>query len=177
MHKAKNWNQLNSFQTESNIFVNQYVKHNFSSFLFYKWPIAIEVTPIYCALQPIQLLIESNKILLTIFFKFVPIFKKNGKNILILYMKVYNNSNNETAAADENSQSEAEADDSDEEPDHQKVEVPLGGNVQLHCPKGKTLKFLRIFIKMLNYLCIRGLDTISEVQLSVLCSKIFIEFI
>ncbi|XP_026738346.1 uncharacterized protein LOC113501416 [Trichoplusia ni] len=29
---------------------------------------------------------------------------------------------------------EAEA----EEPDHQKVEVPLGGNVQLHCPKGSV---------------------------------------
>ncbi|KAG6464148.1 hypothetical protein O3G_MSEX014312, partial [Manduca sexta] len=25
-----------------------------------------------------------------------------------------------------------------EEPDHQKVEVPLGGNVQLHCPKGSV---------------------------------------
>lgn len=25
----------------------------------------------------------------------------------------------------------------DEEPEHQKVEVPLGGNVQLTCPKGK----------------------------------------
>jgi hypothetical protein len=24
-----------------------------------------------------------------------------------------------------------------EEPDHQKVEVAIGGNVQLHCPKGK----------------------------------------
>lgn len=27
-----------------------------------------------------------------------------------------------------------------EEPDHQKVEVPLGGNVQLHCPKGTSSK-------------------------------------
>ncbi|CAH2098550.1 unnamed protein product [Euphydryas editha] len=40
--------------------------------------------------------------------------------------------------ADENTQSATEADVNDEEPDHQKVEVPLGGNVQLHCPKGSV---------------------------------------
>ncbi|XP_050357945.1 uncharacterized protein LOC126778446 isoform X1 [Nymphalis io] len=40
-------------------------------------------------------------------------------------------------AADENAQT-AEPDANDEVPDHQNVEVPLGGNVQLHCPKGSV---------------------------------------
>ncbi|XP_047541049.1 uncharacterized protein LOC125073962 isoform X1 [Vanessa atalanta] len=40
-------------------------------------------------------------------------------------------------AVDENAQT-TESDANDEEPDHQKVEVPLGGNVQLHCPKGSV---------------------------------------
>ncbi|CAH2235189.1 jg10441 [Pararge aegeria aegeria] len=41
-------------------------------------------------------------------------------------------------ASDENTQSATEPGEKDEEPDHQKVEVPLGGNVQLHCPKGSV---------------------------------------
>ncbi|XP_072933770.1 uncharacterized protein tei [Epargyreus clarus] len=40
-------------------------------------------------------------------------------------------------APDENAQAVTESD-VHEEPDHQKVEVPLGGNVQLHCPKGSV---------------------------------------
>ncbi|KAJ0170649.1 hypothetical protein K1T71_014020 [Dendrolimus kikuchii] len=39
-------------------------------------------------------------------------------------------------APEESSESATEAE--PEEPDHQKVEVPLGGNVQLHCPKGSV---------------------------------------
>lgn len=39
-------------------------------------------------------------------------------------------------APEENTEMVTEAETEPEEPDHQKVEVPLGGNVQLHCPKG-----------------------------------------
>ncbi|CAH0718333.1 unnamed protein product, partial [Brenthis ino] len=41
-------------------------------------------------------------------------------------------------AGDDNTLSASESDAKDEQPDHQKVEVPLGGNVQLHCPKGSV---------------------------------------
>ncbi|XP_045780878.1 uncharacterized protein LOC123877973 [Maniola jurtina] len=41
-------------------------------------------------------------------------------------------------SSDENPQTATEPDGKEEEPDHQKVEVPLGGNVQLHCPKGSV---------------------------------------
>ncbi|KAJ8708193.1 hypothetical protein PYW08_010559 [Mythimna loreyi] len=39
---------------------------------------------------------------------------------------------------EENTETVTEAESEPEEPDHQKVEVPLGGNVQLHCPKGSV---------------------------------------
>ncbi|CAH2061686.1 unnamed protein product, partial [Iphiclides podalirius] len=35
-------------------------------------------------------------------------------------------------------ESQLENEDDSEEPEHQKVDVPLGGNVQLHCPKGSV---------------------------------------
>ncbi|KAM3968608.1 LOW QUALITY PROTEIN: uncharacterized protein ACR2FA_012085 [Aphomia sociella] len=41
-------------------------------------------------------------------------------------------------AAEENSETATEVDTDVQEPDHQKVDVPLGGNVQLHCPKGSV---------------------------------------
>lgn len=44
---------------------------------------------------------------------------------------------------DESVQTVTEAEADEEEPDHHKVEVPIGGNVQLHCPKGK-LKHTKI---------------------------------
>ncbi|XP_052742777.1 uncharacterized protein LOC112054495 [Bicyclus anynana] len=40
--------------------------------------------------------------------------------------------------ASDETQTATESDAKEEEPDHQKVEVPLGGNVQLHCPKGSV---------------------------------------
>ncbi|CAG4996139.1 unnamed protein product [Parnassius apollo] len=43
---------------------------------------------------------------------------------------------NVLSAEDPQSPSEVEA--NNEEPEHQKVDVPLGGNVQLHCPKGSV---------------------------------------
>ncbi|KAJ2939050.1 hypothetical protein O0L34_g10239 [Tuta absoluta] len=41
-------------------------------------------------------------------------------------------------SAEEDTGTATEANVEEEEPDHQKVEVPLGGNVQLHCPKGSV---------------------------------------
>ncbi|XP_028171150.1 uncharacterized protein LOC114360314 [Ostrinia furnacalis] len=40
-------------------------------------------------------------------------------------------------APEDNAEAATEPDE-EEEPDHQKVEVPVGGNVQLHCPKGSV---------------------------------------
>nr|XP_012543787.2 uncharacterized protein LOC101742772 [Bombyx mori]XP_012543788.2 uncharacterized protein LOC101742772 [Bombyx mori] len=39
---------------------------------------------------------------------------------------------------EENTEPVTEPEEVEEEPDHQKVEVALGGNVQLHCPKGSV---------------------------------------
>ncbi|KAH9640763.1 hypothetical protein HF086_000105 [Spodoptera exigua] len=47
-------------------------------------------------------------------------------------------------SAEENTETATEPEAEPEEPDHQKVEVPLGGNVQLHCPKGETPQHLAI---------------------------------
>nr|XP_049707702.1 uncharacterized protein LOC110383089 isoform X2 [Helicoverpa armigera] len=41
-------------------------------------------------------------------------------------------------APEEHTEAATESEPEPEEPDHQKVEVPLGGNVQLHCPKGSV---------------------------------------
>ncbi|RVE51308.1 hypothetical protein evm_003988 [Chilo suppressalis] len=41
-------------------------------------------------------------------------------------------------APEDNAEPVTESQDEEEEADHQKVEVPVGGNVQLHCPKGSV---------------------------------------
>ncbi|XP_060808036.1 uncharacterized protein LOC106130394 [Amyelois transitella] len=41
-------------------------------------------------------------------------------------------------ATEEHAESSTQAEEEVEEMDHQKVDVPLGGNVQLHCPKGSV---------------------------------------
>lgn len=47
------------------------------------------------------------------------------------------------AAPEENTEAVTESTTEEEEPaDHQKVEVPVGGNVQLHCPKGNMNLYL-----------------------------------